>query len=98
MILRPPRPTLLYSSAASDVYKRQVILRRERVLDGRPHFLVHVGSYPLLPKLFALKRQREPVIDTGGGLAHQRRTQLQHLDIGCIPAVWRPRGEKSSQS
>src|ERR1017187_8281095 len=61
--------------------ERLVVLRRERVLDGGPHFLMHVRSHPLLPHLFALKRQREPVIDSGRGFAHKRRTHLQHFDI-----------------
>src|ERR1017187_1884904 len=70
-----------------------VVLRRERVLDGGPHFLMHVRSHPLLPHLFALKRQREPVIDSGRGFAHKRRTHLQHFDID-VSRLFGGRGPK----
>src|SRR5665647_1015210 len=36
MIRRPPRSTPLYSSAASDVYKRQLRGRGQRLRDARP--------------------------------------------------------------
>src|SRR5665647_3417354 len=49
MIRRPPRSTPLYSSAASDVYKRQlregiyVTDERGRIVDGNPAFLAMLG-------------------------------------------------------
>src|SRR5450756_1934829 len=41
MIRRPPRSTQSRSSAASDVYKRQVVIRHQS--SGAPHTLAHAG-------------------------------------------------------
>src|SRR5660397_296063 len=55
MIRRPPRSTPLYSSAASDVYKRQplgleeidaLLAAVEEQLASRPRWLVAAGSLP----------------------------------------------------
>src|SRR5674536_127079 len=51
MIRRPPRSTLSSSSAASDVYKRQIVnMERWRWLPrdiGNPHVIVNVPDYTL---------------------------------------------------
>src|SRR5659263_737521 len=62
MIRRPPRSTQSRSSAASDVYKRQVLL------NGR----VSSGSRPLVPEL---RRPRSPVSYTHLR-AHETRHDL----------------------
>eukprot|EP00658_Telonema_sp_P-2_P049389 TRINITY_DN3755_c0_g1_i3.p1 TRINITY_DN3755_c0_g1~~TRINITY_DN3755_c0_g1_i3.p1 ORF type:complete len:118 (-),score=25.84 TRINITY_DN3755_c0_g1_i3:81-434(-) len=46
MIRRPPRSTLSSSSAASDVYKRQVHLPRAARLLERCHHEFHHGVFP----------------------------------------------------
>src|SRR5665647_3992801 len=49
MIRRPPRSTPLYSSAASDVYKRQPIYLSNNNLDGF-HKLVYAPHWTTAPK------------------------------------------------
>ena len=71
MIRRPPRSTLDRSSAASDVYKRQVVLNAE-LGTGRIHalqllqFLVEGFTYdlaPFLPVSYTHLRAHETVLD-----------------------------------
>eukprot|EP00828_Plagiopyla_frontata_P028544 TRINITY_DN3690_c0_g1_i10.p2 TRINITY_DN3690_c0_g1~~TRINITY_DN3690_c0_g1_i10.p2 ORF type:complete len:109 (+),score=31.73 TRINITY_DN3690_c0_g1_i10:98-424(+) len=52
MIRRPPRSTLSSSSAASDVYKRQVKLQPALSLSGHEGNINCVDSHPLDPKQF----------------------------------------------
>jgi purine nucleosidase len=59
--------TLSSSRSNSNHVEQQnrVVLGRQRVLDGRPHFLVHRRGHPFLPQLLALVGQRKAVIDSG---------------------------------
>src|SRR5660397_298500 len=47
MIRRPPRSTPLYSSAASDVYKRQLTIRAERAADYGEQDEVLIAGRPV---------------------------------------------------
>src|SRR5660397_261199 len=83
MIRRPPRSTPLYSSAASDVYKRQDRGGQDQTL-RLPAFLSRTGpgralhpSGPLLPLLESLRlRAVDPFHQLGG------RDQPPHALLG----------------
>src|SRR5660398_150622 len=66
MIRRPPRSTPLYSSAASDVYKRQGQLVRGDVVGdrGAPHLAVRAGGLEVGP--IAAHAQRDPLAQVPG--------------------------------
>src|SRR5665647_3983431 len=51
MIRRPPRSTPLYSSAASDVYKRQVGAQRELLVDDHDAVVLAVPDLAELDRL-----------------------------------------------
>src|SRR5450759_5278468 len=73
MILRPPRSTPLYSSAASDVYKRQLLVGHE------------AGIGPTGPELWGRTRSREldPLPSRDGLLrsASRGRIRLLRADV-----------------
>src|SRR5660397_299049 len=54
MIRRPPRSTPLYSSAASDVYKRQVLALKAVLVLAVVEGLLLLGSLRVLPGLWFL--------------------------------------------
>src|SRR5674536_273133 len=88
MIRRPPRATLSSSSAASDVYKRQV--------QGEPGDLAAPGAAP--PQ----QQQRGPLVGVGqlfdgvhervelvaGDVAGQPDRQRRHATAWRRPSVW----------
>ena len=65
MIRRPPRSTLLYSSAASDVYKRQVII----------HKILYSENEKLLPNISKLEIQSRPEI-----IKPEKIVERDHVD------------------
>ena len=74
MIRRPPRSTLDRSSAASDVYKRQLLQRAGRQHLRRRH---RRRRHPVLPGLLRPRRHQEPVSYT-----HLRAHETV-LDLVC---------------
>eukprot|EP00658_Telonema_sp_P-2_P047956 TRINITY_DN36501_c0_g1_i1.p1 TRINITY_DN36501_c0_g1~~TRINITY_DN36501_c0_g1_i1.p1 ORF type:complete len:144 (+),score=22.48 TRINITY_DN36501_c0_g1_i1:117-548(+) len=91
MIRRPPRSTLSSSSAASDVYKRQVTKRVmgdhwEDVRDALPSQLEEVGehAYRIVPRL----RRRPPISALAGSGVHSPFRRPARL--GDEPAAWKP--------
>src|SRR5660397_125999 len=74
MIRRPPRSTPLYSSAASDVYKRQEAHDVDRgVLGGQPPDEL----LPLGVGLSGQRRDRDRIPPVGGGRALLRQVRLR---------------------
>src|SRR5664280_3917871 len=103
MIRRPPRSTLSSSSAASDVYKRQVLLplywRRVRMRDGAlaavvfgllyVPFLNH-GRIPLgsLGTYVQSFRFNDPVFATLERVATPQLVVGLALLVGFLTAIW----------
>src|SRR5665647_1853419 len=80
MIRRPPRSTPLYSSAASDVYKRQVVLRAR--LGGQPQVERLSVALDADRELFARSEARLELhlFPRRYGLARDRRDAVPRLD------------------
>ena len=90
MIRRPPRSTLSSSSAASDVYKRQVA---DRVCDRKWSLTSNSLSSPL--------HHISIVVSRPGGVSHGERVGRRHLLIAgsdrTLPS-WRRRGWAPSRA
>ena len=69
MIRRPPRSTLSSSSAASDVYKRQVTVDTEKDPDRWNRLRIHKDNGPARELPFPSKPTTKPVAQVGGGFA-----------------------------
>ena len=87
MIRRPPRSTLDRSSAASDVYKRQLYthaLRQEaaRVLAASPEVILQrmvAGRHDLIPVSYTHLRAHETVLDLVCRLLlEKKKHNIQH--------------------
>src|SRR5665647_1496921 len=82
MIRRPPRSTPLYSSAASDVYKRQAVRRQEREGQGgagRGHLRYLRPQRLHLHARHPHRRRRERGPAGSGALSEHRREALRRL-------------------
>ena len=86
MIRRPPRSTLDRSSAASDVYKRQLVFRGHRLVAGvleEQRFFVHLilrelGRKVLQPVSYTHLRAHETVLDLVCRLLLEKKKKYLH--------------------
>src|SRR5660398_228114 len=79
MIRRPPRSTPLYSSAASDVYKRQVKAGEEVVITDRGRPVARIVKEPVEERSF--RETRGDLVESGLVVLPSRSIRKDELAV-----------------